>query len=170
MNVEPRLTAPEHIQAHHELAAFDCGEPELNDWLRLQALKNEASGASRAYVICADGRVVGYYALATGAIARAAASGKVRRQMPDPIPVMIIGRLAVDVRHQGQGFGYGLLRDALLRTVQVAEQTGIRAVLLHAMTAEAKKFYQRAGFQESPIDPMTMMITIADIERALAKP
>lgn len=170
MNVEQRIAAPEHIQAHHDLAAFDCGQPELNDWLRRQALKNEAAGASRTYVISADGRVIGYYALATGAIARAAATGKVRRQMPDPIPVMIVGRLAVDVRHQGQGLGYGLLRDALLRTVQVAEQTGIRSVLLHAMTVEAKKFYQRAGFQESPVDPMTMMIAIADIDRALAKP
>lgn len=170
MSVAPRVTAPEHLQAHHDFAGFDCGEPELNDWLRLQGLKNEASGASRTYVICAGRRVVGYYALATGAIARAAATGKVRRQMPDPLPVMIIGRLAVDVRHQGHGLGYGLLRDALLRTLQVAEQTGIRAVLLHAMTAEAKRFYQRAGFQESPIDPMAMMITIADIERALAKP
>jgi len=170
MSAEPRVTAPEHIEAHHDSAAFDCGQPELNDWLRQQALKNEASGASRTYVVCADGRVVGYYALATGAVARATATGKVRRQVPDPIPVMIIGRLAVDTRYQGHGLGYGLLRDALLRTLQVAKQAGIRAVLLHAMTAEAKKFYQRAGFQESPLDPMTLMITIADVEKALNTP
>jgi len=170
MSSKPRVTAPEHIEAHHDPTAFDCGEPALNDWLRLQALKNEASGASRSYVVCAEGRIVGYYALATGAIARQAATGKVRRQMPDPIPVMIIGRLAVDTRYQGHGLGYGLLRDALLRTLQVAEHAGIRAVLLHAMTADAKRFYQRAGFQESPLDPMTMMITIADVEKALATP
>jgi GNAT superfamily N-acetyltransferase len=170
MSPEPHVTAPEHIEAHHDSTAFDCGEPALNDWLRLQALKNEASGASRTYVICAEGRVVGYYALATGAVARAAATGKVRRQMPDPIPVMIIGRLAVDTSYQGHGLGYGLLRDALLRTLQVAEQAGVRAVLLHAMTTEAKRFYLRAGFQESPLDPMTMMITTADIEKALATP
>ena len=170
MSSEPRVTAPEHIEARHDSAAFDCGEPQLNNWLRLQALENEASGASRTYVICAEGRVVGYYALATGAIARAAATGRVRRQMPDPIPVMIIGRLAVDARHQGHGLGYGLLRDALLRTLQVAAHAGIRAVLLHAMTVEAKAFYQRAGFQASPIDPMTMMITIADVDKVLAAP
>lgn len=170
MSSEPRVTAPQHIETHHDSAAFDCGEPELNDWLRLQALKNEASGASRTYVIRSDGRVVGYYVLATGAVARARATGKVRRQMPDPIPVMIIGRLAIDGRYQGRGLGYGLLRDALLRTLQVAEQTGIRAVPLHATTGEAKKFYQRAGFQESPLDPMTMMITIANIEKALVRP
>lgn len=168
MSDEPRCTAPAHIEQHHDLTAFDCGQPELNEWLRRQALKNEASGASRTYVTCVEGRVVGYYALATGAVARAAATGKVRRQIPDPIPVMIIGRLAVDARHQGRGLGYGLLRDALLRTLQVATQTGIRAVLLHAMTADAKRFYQRAGFQESPVDPMTMMTAIADIEKALA--
>ncbi|MEO8522499.1 MAG: GNAT family N-acetyltransferase [Acidobacteriota bacterium] len=170
MSAEPPVTAPEHIDAHHDSTAFDCGQPELNDWLRLQALQNEASGASRTYVVCAEGRVIGYYALATGAAARAAATGKVRRQMPDPIPVMIIGRLAVDARHQGQGLGYGLLRDALLRTLQVAKQAGIRAVLLHAMTADAQRFYRRAGFQESPLEPMTMMITIADVEKALASP
>jgi len=167
MSDEPPYTAPAHIEEHHDLTAFDCGQPGLNEWLRRQALKNEASGASRTYVTCVEGRVVGYYALATGAAARAAATGKVRRQMPDPIPVMIVGRLAVDARHQGRGLGYGLLRDALLRTLQVATQTGIRAVLLHAMTADAKRFYQRAGFQESPVDPMTMMIAIADIEKAL---
>jgi GNAT superfamily N-acetyltransferase len=170
MSPAPIVGAPEHIDAHHDSTAFDCGEAELNDWLRLQALGNEASGASRSYVICSEGRVVGYYALATGAIARAAATGRVRRQMPDPVPVMIIGRLAVDKRYQGHGLGRALLRDALLRSLQVAEHAGIRAVLLHAMTAAAKRFYQRAGFQESPLDPMTMMITLADIEDALAGP
>ena len=170
MSAAPHVTAPEHLEAHHDASTFDCGQPELNDWLRLQALHNEASGASRTYVICVEGRVVGYYALATGAVARAAATGKARRQMPDPIPVMIIGRLAVDTGHQGLGLGYGLLRDALLRILQVAKQAGVRAVLLHVMTADAKRFYQRAGFQESPLDPMTMMITIGDVEKALASP
>jgi predicted N-acetyltransferase YhbS len=89
--------------------------------------------------------------LATGAVACGAATGKVRRQMPDPIPAMIIGRLAVDVRHQGHGLGYGLLRDALLRTLQVAEQTGIRAAILHAMTADVKNSTDGPGFQESPL-------------------
>jgi len=168
MSPAPSVTAPEHIDAHHDSTGFDCGQPELDDWLRLQALGNEASGASRTYVICAEGRVVGYYALATGAIARAAATGRVRRQMPDPVPVMILGRLAIDTRFQGHGLGHALLRDALLRTLQVAEHAGIRAVLLHATTAEAKRFYERAGFRESPIDPMTLMITIVDVEKALA--
>ena len=162
------ISTPAHLEERHDCASFDCGQPALNDWLRQQALKNEARGASRTYVVCVEQRVVGYYALATGAVARAAATGKVRRQMPEPIPVMVIGRLAVDVRHQGQGLGHGLLRDALLRTLQVAGQTGIRAVLLHAMTADAKTFYQRAGFHESPVDPLLLMITMDDVEKALA--
>jgi len=164
------ISTPEHLENRHDCSSFDCGEPALSDWLRQQALKNEARGASRTYVVCVGLRVVGYYALATGAVAREAVTGKVRRQMPEPIPVMIIGRLAVDVRHQGQGLGYGLLRDALLRTIQVARQAGIGAVLLHAMTADAKTFYQRAGFQQSPVDPMLMMITLDDVEKALATP
>ncbi len=167
MSGAPPIRTPEHLTDRHECSSFDCGEPALNDWLRQQALRNEARGASRTYVICVGQRVVGYYALATGAVTRAAATGKVRRQMPEPIPVMIIGRLAVDVRYQGQGLGYGLLRDALLRTLQVAAQTGIRAVLLHAMTSDAKTFYQRAGFHESPVDPLLMMITMDDVEKAL---
>ena len=170
MSIEPKIRAPEHLKDHHDRSGFDCGVPELNDWLKLLAQKNEGRGSSRTYVICVENRVIGYYALATGAVSRSAATGKVRRQMPEPIPVMIIGRLAVDSRNQGLGLGYGLLRDALLRTLQIAEQTGIRAVLLHAMTGDAKRFYQRAGFQESPVDPMTMMITITDVEKALEKP
>ncbi|HXU29713.1 MAG TPA: GNAT family N-acetyltransferase [Thermoanaerobaculia bacterium] len=170
MSSKPKICAPEHLKDHHDRSGFDCDVPELNDWLKLLAQKNEARGSSRTYVICIEDRVVGYYALATGAITRSAATGKVRRQMPEPIPVMIIGRLAVDSRHQALGLGYGLLRDALLRTLQIAEQTGIRAVLLHAMTGDAKRFYQRAGFQESPLDPMMMMITITDVEKALEKP
>ena len=162
------ISTPAHLEERHDCSSFDCGQPALDDWLRQQALKNEARGASRTYVVCVEQRVVGYYALATGAVARAAATGKVRRQMPEPIPVMIIGRLAVDVRHQGQGLGYGLLRDALLRTLQVAAQAGIRAVLLHAMTADAKTFYQRAGFPESPVDPLLLLITMDDVEKALA--
>ena len=170
MSAAPAISAPQHLNDRHDCSSFDCGEPALNDWLRQQALKNEARGASRTYVTGVKRRVVGYYALATGAVARAAATGNVRGQMPEPIPVIIIGRLAVDAHHHGQGLGYGLLRDALLRTLQVAAQAGIRAVLLHAMTPDAKTFYQRAGSHESPVDPMLMMITMDDVEKALATP
>lgn len=110
---------------------------------------------------------MGCYALATGSVAHAAATGRIRRNMPDPVPVMILARLAVDRAFQGSGLGSALLRDAMLRTLQAAEIAGIRAVLLQAVSEEAKQFYSRHGFAESPIDPMTMMITLGDLEQAL---
>lgn len=164
----PDFGAPQHLTAEHDVSDFDSGVPELDDWLRRRALPNEASGACRTYVVSAGGRVVGYYALATGAIAQQRATGRVRRNMPDPIPVMVLGRLAVDREYQGKGLGSALLRDALLRTLNAATVVGIRAVLLHAISEEAKRFYERAGFSSSPVDPMTMMVTLGDIEKGLA--
>lgn len=162
------VSAPEHLTSEHDVSGFDCGVSALDDWLKRRALQNEASRASRTFVVVANGRVVGYYALATGAISHAEATGHVRRNMPEPIPVMVLGRLAVDREHQGTGLGAALLRDALLRTLRAAEVAGIRAVLLHAISEDAKRFYLRYGFAESPVDPMTMMISLAEIEKALA--
>ncbi len=111
--------------------------------------------------------MIGYYALAAGAIVQSMATGRTRRNMPDPLPVMVIGRLAIDLSFQARGFGKALLRDAILRTVQAAEIAGIRAILVHAISEEAKKFYERCGFQPSPVDPMTLMITLRDAYQAL---
>jgi len=126
--------------------------------------------ASRTHVVCAGGRVVGYYALASGGVAQGQASGRVRRNMPDPIPVMILGRLAVDRTWQGRSrsLGRSLLRDPVLRTLQAAGIGGIRAILVQAISEEARRFYQRYGFGESPLDPMTSMMTVADAEKALS--
>jgi GNAT superfamily N-acetyltransferase len=161
------VEAPRRITSEHDVSGFDCGVPALDDWLKRRALQNESSRASRTFVVTAGGRVVGYYALATGGISQAAATGRVRRNMPEPIPVMVLGRLAVDRAYQGSGLGSALLRDALLRTLAAAEVAGIRAVLLHAISEDAKRFYGRHGFMESPLDPMTMMISLADVEKAL---
>src|SRR3974377_1057398 len=136
-----RITPPQRFSAEHDVAAFDCGEPALDDWLRRRALQNQESGASRTYVVCAGKRVVGYYALAVGALAHAAAPGRVKRNMPDPIPVMVLGRLAIDRNYQGRGVGPALLRDAVLRTLQAGEIAGIRAILVHAISPRAKRFY-----------------------------
>jgi GNAT superfamily N-acetyltransferase len=164
-----RLRPPEHLGPQHELSAFDSGVPALDDWLKRRALANEDRGASRTYVVHAeDLRVVGYYALASGAVAVERAPGRIRRNMPDPVPVMVLGRLAVDRSLQGQGLGRGLLRDAIFRTLQAAAIAGIRALLVHAISEDAKRFYQRCGFVESPMDPMTLMITLADAEKSLA--
>ena len=162
------IGAPEHLSAKHDLSTFESGIPALDDWLKRRALLNEESGASRTYVASAKGQVIGYYALATGAVTLHAATGRTRRNMPDPIPVMILGRLAVDKAHQGQGVGRALLRDAILRTLQAAAIGGIRAILVHAISEDAKRFYERCGFASSPVDPMTLMITVADAEQALS--
>jgi GNAT superfamily N-acetyltransferase len=155
------LRPPELLNAAHAIADFDSGNPTLDEWLKQRALKNAAESASRTYVVCA-GAVVGYYCLANGAVASTAATGRVRRNMPDPIPVMVIGRLAIDQRWQGQGLGRSLLRDAILRTLQAAEIAGIRAILVHAISDEAKQFYLNCGFAVSPIEPMTLMLKVSD--------
>jgi GNAT superfamily N-acetyltransferase len=166
------LRAPEPISDAHDLAGFESGEGSLDDWLRRRALRNEASGGSRTYVVCTDpgNRVIGYYCLSAGAVAHVDAPGRVRRNTPDPIPVMVLGRLAVDRSFQGRGLGRSMLRDAILRTLQAASIAGIRAILVHAISAEARQFYERCGFSASPIDPMTLMITISDADRALSGP
>lgn len=163
------VSAPEHLTARHHFAGFDSGVLELDAWLKRRALQNEASGASRTYVVCAAARVVGYYALSTGAVVQRQATGRVRRNMPEPIPVMVLGRLAVDRAYQGHGLGSALLRDALLRTLNVAEIAGIRAMLVHAISDDAKEFYELSGFTASPIDPMIVMAMLVDIKKALGK-
>lgn len=165
--VAPAINAPERLTSAHDVSAFDSGVPELDCWLKQRALRNEASRASRTFVMTSGGQVVGYYSLAAGAVVHERATGKVRRNMPEPIPVMVLARLAVDRGHQGCGLGSALLRDALLRVLRAADLVGIRAVLLHAMSEEARRFYIHHGFAESPMDRMTMMITLAHIEKAL---
>jgi GNAT superfamily N-acetyltransferase len=161
----PGLGPPERFSPEYDLSAFDSGEPVLDDWLRRRAAQNEASGASRTYVVCAGPKVAGYYSLAVGAVSHTVSPGRLRRNMPDPVPVMILGRLAVDRSFQGKGAGVGLLRDAILRTVQAAEIAGIRGLLVHAISEAAKRFYERHGFIVSPVDPMTLVITIAEAQR-----
>jgi GNAT superfamily N-acetyltransferase len=162
-----KIHPPEKLSPEHDLSQFDCGEPALDDWLRKRALQNEESGASRTYVACLGKRVVGYYALAAGAVVHSEAPGRVRRNMPDPVPVMVIGRLAVDQTIQGQALGPALLRDAVLRTLQAAEIAGVRAILVHAISERAKRFYEKWGFIVSPLEPMTLMITVAEARQAM---
>jgi GNAT superfamily N-acetyltransferase len=118
--------------------------------------------------VCVGKKVVGYYTLAAGAITHAEAPGRIRRNMPDPLPVMVLGRLAVDKSFHGQGVGTGLLRDAVLRIVQAAEIAGIRAILVHAISEAAKRFYEKYGFVTSPVDPLTVMITVSEAAKIVA--
>ena len=164
------LSAPESLSGKHALSAFDCGEPDLNTFLMRRALSNQESGASRTFVVTdQNDRVVAYYSLATGSIEARQATGRVRRNMPDPIPVMVLGRLAVSRQYQNQSLGSWLLKDALLRVLGVAEMAGIRAVLLHAMSDRARRFYLKHGFALSPLDPMTLMIPLNDVRRELLR-
>ena len=156
-----RLSAPEPLCADHDLSAFECGEASLDDWLKRRALTNQLSGASRTFVALGESRlVVGYYALAAGAVAHERATGGVRRNMPDPIPVLVLGRLAVAQRAQGLQLGAALLQDAVLRAMAVSENAGVRALLVHALNQSARAFYERYGFQGSPLDPMMLMLRL----------
>lgn len=161
----PAFTRPESFAPEHLIDAFDCGEESLNRWLREHARKSDGL-SSRTFVVCVDRLVIGYYALSAGSVARIGTPGRMRRNMPDPIPVIVLGRFAVDRDHQGAGVGAGMLRDALLRSLNVAEAIGVRAVLLHSLTDSAKRFYMNHGFVESPLDPMTLMLPIETVRNA----
>lgn len=168
MNSADEIGPPEKLSAGHDFSAFDSGEPALDDWLRRRAERNEASGASRTYVVCVGRKVVGYYTLAAGAVVHAEAPGRIRRNAPDPVPVMVLGRLAVDRSFHGKGVGTGLLRDAVVRIMQASEIAGMRAILVHAISETAKRFYEKYGFEASPSDPLTVMITVAEAAKMLA--
>ncbi len=165
------LSAPEPLAPRHELDAFDSGTPALDDRLKRRARRNEAEGGSRSFVVCAGRRVVGYYCLAAGSVSHAGATGRVRRNMPDPVPVLLLGRLAIDRAWQRRGLGADLLTDLLwdaaLRALAAADTIGIRALLVHAISDDAKAFYEKHGFRPSPIDPMTLMITLDEARKML---
>ena len=161
------LSRPAPLADHHELAEFSSGVAELDEWLRRRARANQASGASRTFVVCEGNRVLAYYALASGAVRQPEAPGRFRRNMPDPIPVAVLGRLAIDQSHQGRGIGRALVRDAGLRLVNAAEILGIRGLLVHAISDDARAFYEAVGFLPSPSDSMMLMVGLHDLNGAL---
>jgi GNAT superfamily N-acetyltransferase len=161
------ISRPEPLADAHELNDFFSGVASLDDWLKRRARANQVSGASRTFVVAVDHKVVGYYALASGAIAVASGVGRFRRNMPDPIPVAVLGRLAVDRAQQGNGLGRALFRDCALRVAHAADTIGIRGIIVHAISDQAKAFYQALGFEASPAEPMTLMITLADVRQSL---
>lgn len=163
------LRPPSPITADIGLADFDSGEFSLNEWLKKRALKNHLTGASRCFVLCSDNTAVGYYSLSAGAISHETIPKSMRRNMPDPLPVLLLGRLAVDKRYHNQGIGQALLRDAMIRAINVSVDAGIFAILVHALNDQAKQFYLSRGFVKSPIQPMTLMMTIDTIRSILAE-
>jgi GNAT superfamily N-acetyltransferase len=161
----PALSAPEPLHEHHDLDSFHCGVASLDDWLKRRARANQIGGASRTYIIAAGARAIGYYCLSSGAIAAIEAPGKLRRNMPDPIPVAVLGRLAIDREWQGGGIGVALLQDAVFRAAQAAEIIGIRGVLVHAVSEEARTFYEHHGFIQSPSDSRTLLLSLLNLRR-----
>ena len=156
-----KLSSPQPLSAEHRLEDFACGETSLDDWLRRRALINQSTGASRTFVVTDEsGQVLAYYALAAGAVSHQESPGAIRRNMPDPVPVMVLARLAVDQRLQGQQVGGALLKDALQRAVSVAQNIGVRALLVHALNDRARQFYAHYGFVPSPANPMTLMLPL----------
>nr|WP_157349383.1 GNAT family N-acetyltransferase [Raoultella sp. 10-1] len=145
------------------MAEFVSGEVVLDEWLKQSGLKNQALGAARTFVVCKTGtvQVAGFYSLATGSVNHTEATGSLRRNMPDPIPVIILARLAVDISFSGKGLGADLLHDAVLRCYRVAENIGVRAIIVHVLAEKAKGFYTNHGFKASQTQERTLFLKLA---------
>jgi GNAT superfamily N-acetyltransferase len=165
----PLFTAPLPLLPSHDVAGFDSGEPALDDWLKRRAAKNQANGSSRTYVLNQGPVVVGFYSLSAGAIGHTEAPPRLKRNRPDPIPVLVLGRMAIASSHQQQGMGTALLNDAIQRAMQAAEIAGVTALLVHAKSESAKRFYLSRGFVESPVKPMTLCLMLATVQQALGE-
>lgn len=160
------MHAPEPLHSKSPLAGFDCGKHSLNDWLLRHALQAQGSGSARTFVASDGATVLGYYSLVVGQVEPIEAPERVRKGMGQyPIPVMVLTRLAVSQTAQGQGIGVGLLQDAIRRTLNVAEQVGIRALLTHPIDDDAARFYQRFGFEPSPLQQDQLLLLLKDAKR-----
>jgi len=158
---------PVLLTKEHDCGDFDCGHALLNDWLRRYAMQNQQANAARTFVVCQGRRVIGYYSLAVGAVDQVTATERVRRGLArHQIPVMVLARLAVDLHHQGKKIGRCLLRDAILRTLQAADIAGIRAIFVSAKDERVRGFYERFGFEPSPIHSLQLMLLIKDCQKS----
>ena len=162
------ITAPELLSETHDLSDFDCGRPELNDWLVKKALKSQQRNNAKVYIVTDSitTKVIGYYAIAMGSVQREGAIAALRRNSPNPIPMIVLARLAVNDSYHGKGIGVGLLKDCVKRSVYAMNVVGGAGILVHAIDDSAKGFYARFGFKESTFDSMTLMARIKDIEAA----
>lgn len=160
------LSKPQPLCAHHRLDEFDCGKPALTSWLLHHARQAQGSGSARTFVVCEGDRVAGYFSLTVGQIDTLEVPERIRRGMGQyPIPLVILARLAVDLDYQGKGLGFSLLQDAILRTVVIAEQAGIRALLTHPVDAQADAFYRRFGFEPTPVREGQLILLLKDARR-----
>jgi len=157
-----KIKAPELLTAEHELDEFDCGNVTLNEWLIRRALKNQDK-YSTTRVVCVDNKAIAYYSLVYGSVNREEMTRKIKTNAPDRIPVMILGRLAVDLKWQGKGIAKHLLKEALLKTLEASKVAAIRGVLVHAIDNEGQAFYKKYGFSESKID-LTLLLPLEHIK------
>ncbi len=160
------FAAPQPLGTSHRLEEFDCGKPALTDWLLHHARQAQGSGSARTFVTCNQNRVAGYYSLTVGQIDTLEAPERIRRGMGQyPIPLVILARLAVDLDYQKRGLGFSLLQDAIMRTVAIADQAGIRALLTHPIDAAADAFYRRFGFEPTPLQERQLILLLKDARR-----
>lgn len=162
----PGLSPPTPIDGQHDVSAFDCGKAPLNDWLRQHALRNEGR-ASRCFVVCDGATVAGYYTLTMGSVLREQAPKPLTRNMPPQIPVVILGRLAVDRRYHGRKIGPALLKNALQRSLAASTEVAARAMLVHAIDPDVVSFYTQYGFKPFPEGSLTLFLSLADVTDAL---
>jgi GNAT superfamily N-acetyltransferase len=163
-----KVSKPATLKPGHDVAAFDCGREPINNWLKTRAKKASENDTARTYVVCRGSkRVIGFYALAAGAVERASAPGRLSRNSPDPIPVIILAMFGVDAREQGQGLGQDLLADAMRRALQAARIIGARALLIHALDAAAAKYYRDRNFAQLSADEETFFVTMKELREAL---
>jgi GNAT superfamily N-acetyltransferase len=168
MRSAENLNRPALLTKDHDRNSFDCGVSALNDYLQKYALQNQKKNAARTYVATRGNRIVGYYSLAYGSVSLEEAPRSVKSGLPrHPVPVILLARLAVESTEQGHGLGAALLKDALLRTIQAAEIGGLRAMLVHAKDDSAKRFYEKFGFESSPIDAYHLFLRVSDILASL---
>lgn len=162
------LCGPDSLEARHRIESFDCGKPALNEWLLRHARQAQGSGSAKTVVVADDDRVVGYFSLTVGQVDTLEAPERIRKGMGQyPIPVVILARLAVSIQDQGKGIGFGMLQDAIRRTLLIAEQAGIRAMLTHPIDEEASNFYTRFGFIASPLSEQQLLLLLKDARHSL---
>lgn len=161
-------TGPVHLDQSHTVEGFDCGDNVLNQWLGSRALSNQHGGSSRTWVVTDEaGQVVAFYASSTATVLHRDAAGRHRRNQPDPLPALLLGRLAVDLKHVHRGLGQALVKHFLLKALEVAELVGVRMLLVHAATPDATSFYAQHGFEPSPVDELTMMMLVKDLQNSV---
>lgn len=161
--------APQALNAKRQLGDFDCGKPALNDWLVRHAMQAQSSGSARTCVVVEGARVVGYFTLAVGQADAMEVPDRIRKGMGRyPIPVVILARLAVSLQDQGKGIGVGMLQEAIRRTIGIADQAGVRALLTHPIDEEASRFYRRFGFESSPIREQQLLLLLKDARKLLS--